>query len=86
MVHIVKGFNVVSETEVDVFLEFPCFLYDLVTVGTKHTPSAIPSQVHILSQLVTKSFCVLTIIQSIWSKVFTFEFWKALSILQMLPH
>ena len=33
MVHIVKGFNVVSETEVDVFLEFPCFLYDLVDVG-----------------------------------------------------
>ena len=33
MVHIVKGFNVVSETEVDVFLEFPCFLYDLVNVG-----------------------------------------------------
>ena len=33
MVHIVKGFNVVSETEVDVFLEFPCFLYDPVNVG-----------------------------------------------------
>lgn len=53
---------------------------------TKHTASAIPSQVHILSQLVTKPFCVLTIIQSIWSKVFAFEFWKALSILHMLPH
>lgn len=53
---------------------------------TEHTPSAIPSQVHILSQLVTNPFCVLTVIQSIWSKVFAFEFWKALSILQMLPH
>ena len=33
MIHKVKGFSVVSETEVDVFLEFPCFLYDLVNVG-----------------------------------------------------
>ena len=32
MIHKVKGFSVVSETEVDVFLEFPCFLYDLVNV------------------------------------------------------
>ena len=33
MVHTVKGFSIVSETEVDVFLEFPCFLYDPVNVG-----------------------------------------------------
>ena len=33
MIHIAKGFNIVSETEVDVFLEFPCFLYDLANVG-----------------------------------------------------
>ena len=33
MVHTVKGFIVVSEAEVDVFLEFPCFLYDLENVG-----------------------------------------------------
>ena len=26
--HTVKGFRVVNETEIDVFLEFPCFLYD----------------------------------------------------------
>ena len=30
--HTVKGFGVVDETEVDVFLEFPCFLYDPVNV------------------------------------------------------
>ena len=29
----VKGFSVVSETEVDVFLEFPCFFYDPADVG-----------------------------------------------------
>ena len=33
MIHIVKRFSVVNETEVDIFLEFPCFLYDLVNVG-----------------------------------------------------
>ena len=27
------NFNIVNETEVDVFLEFPCFLYDPVNVG-----------------------------------------------------
>ena len=33
MIHTVKGFSVVNETEVDVFLEFPSFLYDLANVG-----------------------------------------------------
>ena len=33
VIHIVKGFNVVNEAEVDVFLEFSCFIYDPVDVG-----------------------------------------------------
>ena len=33
MIHTVKGFSVVNETEVDVFLEFPCFPYDPASVG-----------------------------------------------------
>ena len=33
VVHIVKGFSVVNETEVDVFLEFSCFFYDPVLYG-----------------------------------------------------
>ena len=28
-----KGFRVVNEAEVDIFLEFPCFLYYPVSVG-----------------------------------------------------
>ena len=32
MIHTVKGFSIVNETEVDVFLEFPCLLYDSVNV------------------------------------------------------
>ena len=33
MIHTVKVFSVVSETKIDVFLEFPCFLYDPANVG-----------------------------------------------------
>ena len=33
MIHTVKGFDVVKETEVDVFLEFPSFLYDPANVA-----------------------------------------------------
>ena len=33
VIHTVKGFNIVSEAEVDVFLEFSCFFYDPVDVG-----------------------------------------------------
>ena len=32
MVHTVKGFNIVNEAEVDVFLELSCFLHDLKNV------------------------------------------------------
>ena len=31
--HTVKGFSVVNEAEVEVFLEFPCFFYDSIDVG-----------------------------------------------------
>ena len=33
VIHTVKGFSVVNEEEVDVFLELPCFFYDSVDVG-----------------------------------------------------
>ena len=33
VMHTVKGFNIVSEAEVDVFLEFSCFFYDPIDVG-----------------------------------------------------
>ena len=32
MIHAVKGFSIVNETEVDVFLEFSCFFYDSMDV------------------------------------------------------
>ena len=33
VIHTVKGFSVVNEAEVDVFLELPCFFYDAMDVG-----------------------------------------------------
>ena len=33
VIHRVKGFSIVSEAEVDVFLEFSCFFYDPVDVS-----------------------------------------------------
>ena len=33
VIHTVKGFGVVNEAEVDVFLEFSCFFYDQTDVG-----------------------------------------------------
>ena len=33
VIHTVKGFSVVNEAEVDVFLEFSCFFYNPTDVG-----------------------------------------------------
>ena len=33
VIHTVKGFAIVNEAEVDVFLEFSCFYYDPVDAG-----------------------------------------------------
>ena len=41
MIHVVKGFSVVSESEVDVFLEFFCFFYDPTDVGSLITGSSV---------------------------------------------
>ena len=33
VIHIVKGFTIVNEAEIDVFLEFSCFFYDPTDAG-----------------------------------------------------
>ena len=33
VIHTVKGFGIVDEADVDISLEFPCFLYDPTNVG-----------------------------------------------------
>ena len=65
VIHTVKGFSVVNETEEDVFLEFSCFFYDPVDFGNLITGSATFSKsslyiwkfsVHILLKLSLKDF------------------------------
>ena len=33
MIHIVKGFSIVNEAEVDVYMEFSCFFCDPTDIG-----------------------------------------------------
>ena len=33
MIHVIKGFSLVNEAEVNVFLELSCFFYDPMDVG-----------------------------------------------------
>ena len=44
VIHIVKGFTIVNEAEVDIFLEFPCFLYDPMNVGNMISGSSALSK------------------------------------------
>ena len=44
MIHTVKGFSIVNEAEVDVFLEFPCFFYDTMDVGIFFPGSSVFSK------------------------------------------
>ena len=65
VIHKVKGFSVVNEAEVDVFLEFPCFLHDPMNVGNLISGSSASSKpslyiwkfsVHILLKFSLKYF------------------------------
>ena len=44
MINTVKGFSVVNEAEVDVLLEFPCFLHDPRNVGDLVSASSASSK------------------------------------------
>ena len=48
VLHTVKGFSIVNEAEVDVFLEFPCFFYDPTDVGNLISGSSAFSKSHCL--------------------------------------
>ena len=65
VIHTVKGLSEVSEAEVDVFLEFPCFFYEPVDVGNLTSGSSAFSKsgvyiwkfsVHILLKPSLKDF------------------------------
>ena len=44
VIHTVKGFSIVSEAEVDIFLESPCFLYDPTNIGNLISDSFVYSK------------------------------------------
>ena len=44
VIHTVKGFSIVSEAEVDVFLKFSCFFYDPTDVGNLTSDSSVFSK------------------------------------------
>ena len=44
VIHTVKGFSVVSEAEVDIFLEFSCFFYDPTDVSNLISGSSVFSK------------------------------------------
>jgi len=44
VIHTVKGFSIINEAEVDVFLEFFCFFYDPMNVGNSISGSSAFSE------------------------------------------
>ena len=46
MIHIVKGFHIDNEAEVDIVLEFSCFFYDPTDVGNLISGSSAFSKSH----------------------------------------
>ena len=44
VIHRVKGFSIVTEAEIDVFLEFSCFLYNPMDVGNLTSGSSVFSK------------------------------------------
>ena len=62
VIHTVKGFIVVSETEIDVFLEFPCFFDDPVNVGNLISGSSAFSK----SSLCICKFLVHVLLKPAW--------------------
>ena len=44
VIYTVKGFGVLNKAEVDVFLEFSCFLYDPTDVGNLISGSSVSSK------------------------------------------
>ena len=65
VIHTVKGFSVVNEAEVDVFLKFACFFYAVMNVGNLISGSSAFSKsslnvwkfsVRVLLKLVLENF------------------------------
>ena len=51
VIHTVKGFNIVNEAEVDVFLEFSCFFYDPRGISLKAGKHSLMFRIKVRSRL-----------------------------------
>ena len=87
MIHTVKSFNVIHETEVDDFLEFPCFFYDPADVGNLISGSCVfskpclyiwKSSAHILLKPTLKDFEHNFV--SVWNKCNCVAVWHSLAL------
>ena len=82
-----SGFSVVNEAQVDVFLEFPCFLYDPADVGNLISSSSVLSKsslniwnllVHILLKPRLKDFQHYLV--GMWNELNCVVVWDSLAL------
>ena len=82
IIHTVEGFSVVNETEVDVFLEFPCYLCDPANVANLVSGSSAFSKpslniwrflVHIILKLACKILSITLLAWEMSAIVWWFE-------------
>ena len=87
VIHTVKGFSVVNEIEVDVFLEFSCFFYDPMDVGNLISGSSAFSKSQ-LEHLEVLSSCTVeasfgeiwALFASVWDECNCVVVWKFFGI------
>ena len=89
MIHRVKGFSIVKEAELDVFMEFSCFFHDLADDGNLISGSSAFSKsslyiwkfwIHILLKIILEGFehyCA-----SMWNELLLLNNSKILDIIQ----
>ena len=82
MIHTVRGFSIVNESEVDVFLKFPCFIFDSMDVGnllsgssafSKSNMNILKFLFHILLKPSLKDF--KHYLTSIWDECYCVVLW-----------
>ena len=69
MIHTVKGFGIVNEAEIDVFLELSCFFDDPVDVGNLISGSSAFSKTALNTWMLLEIQCILKIISSVVYKI-----------------
>ena len=75
MIHTVKGFGIVNEAEIDVFLELSCFFDDPVDVGNLISGSSAFSKTTLNTWKLLEIQCILKIVSSVVYK-FTYIYIK----------